>query len=463
MFKHLFLVSKTAAITDNTATTVDFVDIQGKVDAINRSQAVVEFAMDGNVLAANENFLKVMGYTLSEIKGKHHSIFVEPAYATSDAYKQFWAKLRRGEFDQNEYKRIGKNGKEIWIQASYNPVFDASSNLIKVVKFATDVTQEKLRNAEFESKMNAISRVDGLIEFDLDGNILTANPIFLSVMGYTLPEIQGKHHRIFVIPEEAASDAYTAFWRNLRAGNPSSSVFRRLAKDGRQIWIQADYNPIFDINGKPYKVVKFCKDITELMHHMNSTQNTAQSVAAATVEMSFSISEISRNMEMSRDAANKIMSISTASGEQASSLMLSMKSMENIVGLINQIAGQVNLLALNAAIEAARAGDAGRGFAVVANEVKNLSTQTAKATSEIAKEIAAVQQISAEVANSIQQTVDGVNLVNQYVGSVATAIEQQTSVTKEISTHTNQLVSDVQVTMDHTCGKQTSHTAALAA
>lgn len=425
-------------------------DLKGQIDAINRAQAVISFALDGTILEANQNFLSVMGYRLEEIKGKHHSMFMEPSYAKGEAYARFWSKLRRGEFETGEFNRIAKGGREVWLQASYNPIFDADGKLVKVIKFATDITEEKRKNADYQGQIEAIHRSQAIIEFGLDGTILKANDLFLALMGYTWSEIEGKHHSIFVEAGQEKTAAYVEFWKNLGAGNADSRVCKRLGKNGKEVWIQASYNPIFDPSGRPFKVVKFAADLTEAIQQTEMTQHTAQSVAAATEQMSCSIGEISRNIDSSRLVTSEIMSTSTESGQEAARLIESMRSMENIVRMIRAIAGQVNMLALNATIEAARAGEAGRGFAVVANEVKTLSDQTAKATNQIDKEIGAVQSISSKVAKSIQQTLDGVSHVNQYIVSVATAMEEQTSATKEISAHTTSLVSAVEEIMDRT-------------
>jgi methyl-accepting chemotaxis protein len=419
--------------TDISARKLNDADTQGQIDAIGKVQAVIHFAPDGTILDANQNFLDTLGYTLEEIQGKHHSIFVEPEHANSEVYKQFWAKLRSGEYDAGEYKRICKNGKEVWILASYNPIFDMNGRLFKVVKFASDITAAKLQNADYQGQLEAIHKVQAVIEFKLDGTILTANQAFLGAMGYTLSEVQGRHHSMFVEPGEEQTDAYRAFWERLRAGQFESQVYRRYGKKGKPVWIQASYNPILDMSGKPFKVVKFATDITDLINLTEETQINVKSVAAATEEISISTREISRNMDMSREATGSIMDTSAKSGAAASSLVESMKSMEGIVNLIRDIAGRVNILALNASIEAARAGDAGKGFAVVASEVKNLANQTAEATNEIGREIGSVQTISGKVASSIADTVKGVSLVNQYVNSVATSMEEQTAVTKDIS------------------------------
>ncbi|WP_394780228.1 PAS domain S-box protein [Undibacterium sp.] len=237
-------------------------DLQAINAALNRVQALVEFDLDGTILYANENFLNTLGYTLDEVRGKHHATFCEPAYVKSPEYKKFWAKLARGEFDQGDYKRIGKHGEEIWINASYNPIIGANGKPYKVIKFATDVTAEKLKNAENLGKINAISKSQAVIEFNLDGTIICANDNFLNTMGYTLEELKGKHHRVFVDPEIAKEDEYAHFWKKLGAGEYDSGEYKRVAKDGREVWLSASYNPIFDADGAPFKVVKFARDIT---------------------------------------------------------------------------------------------------------------------------------------------------------------------------------------------------------
>ena len=418
-------------------------ELRGLVDAIDRVEAVVRFSPDGIILDANQNFLTTMGYTLEEVRGSHHRIFVDPEYAASADYAGFWRKLRSGQFDQAEYKRLAKDGTEVWLLASYNPVFDPSGNLVEIVKFATDITAQKLKNLEVQGIIDAIHRVQGVIEFDLDGIILNANPIFLDLMGYTLPEIVGRHHSIFVEPGFEQTAEYREFWSNLRAGRPDSRVYRRFGKHSRQVWIQASYNPILDLNRRPLKVIKFASNLTGIVGQTETTQTTAQSVAAATEQLSASIGEICRNMDLSRAATEEIRNAAHGSGAEAAHLLQTVKAMEKIVDLIRNIAGQVNMLALNATIEAARAGAAGKGFAGVAHEVKNLSSQTARATDEIGKEIGSVQEISSRVASSIHRTVDAVSQVDQYVGSIATAMEQQTAVTREISQRSTELVGAV--------------------
>jgi methyl-accepting chemotaxis protein len=238
-------------------------DQAGIVAAIDRSQAVITFSLDGEVLDANENFLTAMGYALAEIKGKHHSLFVEDKLRNSDEYRQFWDRLKRGEFDRGQYKRIAKGGREVWLQATYNPVLDAGGRPVKVVKFATDITADKNHWSDMEGQVAAINKAQAVIQFTLDGKVLDANANFLATLGYELADIKGQHHSLFVAPEDRDTPAYRAFWEKLRRGEYDAGRYRRIGKGGREVWIQASYNPILDPDGRPYKVVKFATDVTE--------------------------------------------------------------------------------------------------------------------------------------------------------------------------------------------------------
>ena len=237
---------------------------QATLDALDRSLAIITFSPAGLILSANENFCTAMGYSLAEIKGRHHSLFVEPDYARSDDYKAFWMKLAAGEFESREYRRLGKGGREVWIRASYNPVKTASGVVGSVVKVASVVTDEKLRTAEFEGKLNAISLAQAVIEFTPSGEVITANDNFLALLGYSLDEVKGQHHRLFVDPGYAQGPEYRAFWETLRRGEFISTSFQRRGKGGREVWIRASYNPIFDTGRNVVKIVKFASDITDL-------------------------------------------------------------------------------------------------------------------------------------------------------------------------------------------------------
>ncbi|MBC7734982.1 MAG: PAS domain-containing protein [Bacteriovorax sp.] len=268
--------------TDMTAAKMQAADFEGQLNAVGKAQAVIEFKLDGTILAANENFLATLGYTLDEIKGKHHSMFAAPGVSGSHEYRQFWDKLNRGEFDAGQYKRIGKGGKEVWIQASYNPIMDMNGKPFKVVKYATDITAAKMQAADFEGQLQAIGKAQAVIEFKLDGTIVHANENFLSTLGYTLGEIKGKHHSMFAEPEYAASVPYRAFWDKLNRGEYDSGQYKRIGKGGKEIWIQASYNPIMDMNGKPFKVVKYATDVTAEVNANNMLRQAVEQAQAVT-------------------------------------------------------------------------------------------------------------------------------------------------------------------------------------
>ena len=243
-------------------TAVASGDLLAIYQALDRVQAIIEFDLDGIVISANDNFLRIFDYKLDEVVGQHHRMFCDPEYAESDAYTEFWNKLGRGEFHAEEFKRLAKGGREVWLQASYNPVLDDDGKPLRVVKFATDVTASKLQLAEYEGMIRAINRAQAVIEFELDGTVITANENFLRIFGFSLDEVVGKHHRMFCDPGYAESPEYARFWQKLARGEYEADEFKRISKDGAEIWLQASYNPIFDIEGRPLKVVKFASDIT---------------------------------------------------------------------------------------------------------------------------------------------------------------------------------------------------------
>ena len=250
-------------VTGKSSQRQTNVDYAGQIAAIRKSQAVIEFKMDGTIIDANDNFLQVLGYTLDEVKGKHHSMFVGEGQRQSPEYREFWARLNRGEYQTAEYKRIGKGGKEVWIQASYNPIIDLNGKPFKVVKFATDVTQQKLMSADYSGQIAAIGKAQAVIEFKMDGTIVAANDNFLQAVGYTLDEVRGKHHSMFVDEAQRQSSEYREFWAKLNRGEYQAAEYKRIGKGGREVWIQASYNPIMDLNGKPFKVVKYATEITQ--------------------------------------------------------------------------------------------------------------------------------------------------------------------------------------------------------
>lgn len=464
-------------LSGNTAEL--FADYAGQVAAIGKSQAVIEFHLDGTIIKANDNFLSCLDYSLNEIQGKHHRMFVDEQYANSPEYRTFWSKLAAGEYQAGEYKRLGKNGKEVWIQASYNPIFDASGNPWKVVKYATDVTQQKLERANFEGQLAAISKVQAVIEFNLDGTIRTANDNFLKTVGYSLEEIKGHHHRMFMDPSTKDSPEYAAFWDALRRGEFTSGEFKRVGKGGKEVWIQASYNPILDLNGRPFKVVKYATDITAQTYLKNvllvsvsdtcgslssastelsatSTQMTAtaedtshqattlassalqvsanvNAVAAGAQEMTASIREISVSASDAAKVASQAVTVAQKTNTIVDQLGTSSVEIGKVVKVITSVAEQTKLLALNATIEAARAGEAGKGFAVVANEVKELAKETARATEEIETKILAIQNDTKAAVSAIGDISTIINRVYDISTTIAGAVEEQTATTREMN------------------------------
>ncbi len=277
---------------DKLGTMVEWLNDQelqyktGLLAGLDRCQAVISFTPEGIVEDANENFLKVTGYSKEDIVGKHHRLFVLPDYGVSEEYKSFWESLRNGEHSSGEYCRVAKNGDKVWIQASYNPIYDKLGNIVRVVKFATDVTEQKRKNADYEGQINAIDKSLAVIEFDLEGVIQNANANFCTTTGYELNEIKGQHHSMFVEPNYKMSPEYSAFWRDLKKGEFKSGEFKRVKKDGSELWIQASYNPIFDEFGQPIKVVKYASDVTEqkLQNAFNTGQIDAISKSQAVIE-----------------------------------------------------------------------------------------------------------------------------------------------------------------------------------
>jgi len=434
--------------------------------ALDRSLAVIEFDPDGTILYANDNFLKVTGYTLAEIQDRHHAMFVTEADRGSPDYRGFWDALARGEFRSGEFNRIGKGGREIWIEASYNPIVDRDGRVTRVVKYASDVTRRKMEYAELLGQVQAIRKSQAVIEFDLDGMILDANRNFLEAMGYTLEEIRGRHHSMFVPPDQRDDAEYAAFWARLRRGEFQAGQYKRIGKDGREVWIEASYNPVADLNGRPVKVVKYAADVTRQARLLNDlkilidrnfgdvdravatldqqtrsaaaaadeTIHSVETMAAGADQMAASIREISENMARSRQATDDAVDRTVTADRSTARLNDAAKEMTGIVELIQRIAGQINLLALNATIEAARAGEAGRGFAVVATEVKNLANQAAGATADISREIGSIQAVAVEVVESLSGIRTAVDLVREHVTGAAGAIEEQSVVTRDMST-----------------------------
>lgn len=354
-------------------------DLYGQIAAIHKAQAVIEFDLEGHVLMANQNFLDTMGYELDEVLGQHHRMFVDPGERESPEYLDFWQRLGQGAHDAGRYRRMRKDGSDVWLQASYNPIFDKRNRPFKVVKYATDITEQQQRQADTEGQLEAISKVQAIIEFELDGTIIRANDLFLNAVGYREDEVVGRHHSMFVLPEEARGQAYKDFWRKLRGGQHDTGQYLRIGKNGRQVWIEASYNPIFDAEGRPFKVVKFATDITKRF-------TAAQTLRVAVQGLTENAGRASQANTLAQDACK----VAEEGGKTVQGVVRTMsaitdssKRISEIIGVMDGIAFQTNILALNAAVEAARAGAHGKGFAVVAAEVRSLAQNSAAAAKEI--------------------------------------------------------------------------------
>jgi methyl-accepting chemotaxis protein len=269
-------------------------DLRGQVQAMAKAQAVIEFELDGTIRTANELLLKTVGYTLDEIRGKHHSLLVEPAQRDSAEYRAFWARLARGEQQAGQYHCVGQGGRDVWLQASYNPIMDARGRAFKVVAYATDIGAHKGRAADHKGQLAAIAKAQGVIEFELDGTIRTANELFLRAVGYQLEEIKGKHHSLLVEPAQRDSGEYRAFWAKLARGEHDAGQYQRIGKGGREVWLQASYNPIMDASGRPFKVINYATDIT-----------AQQQLAVHSLRLKTALDNVSANVMMA-DAEQRI-------------------------------------------------------------------------------------------------------------------------------------------------------------
>jgi methyl-accepting chemotaxis protein len=364
-------------------------DLQALFDAINRSRAIIEFTPDGEILTANKNFLDLVGYSLDEIKGKHHSVFIDPAERNSPAYKEFWDRLRGGEFASDQFRRIGKGGKVVWLQAIYNPVLDAKGRVVKVVKFATDITAQKILMADYEGQIAAISKAQAVIEFDLDGTIRSANPNFLAAVGYDLGEVKGRHHSMFVDPADRDSAEYKRFWEKLRRGEYDSGRYRRLAKGGREIWLQASYNPILDADGRPTKVIKFATDVTE-------------QVKAARVEVV--VKEVKNAVQAARE---RDLTARVNIPDEAS------VDIQDLCAGVNELLE--TLVDIVAAVRSA-AHEAVGASSAITDGSRDLASRTEQQAASLEETAATTEELAASVNASAQSSRQAVSLAQQAMG-----------------------------------------------
>lgn len=388
---------------------------QGFYDAVHGSVATITFSPDGTVLAANDLFLNVVGFSASEVVGQHHRIFCDKEYAQSSAYQQFWADLKQGRSRTGVFQRFNRRGEPIWLEATYFPV-KLRGVVTKVIKIAADVTEHHLQLLSQQAVVKALERSLAVIEFTPTGEVLTANANFLNTMGYTLAQVQGKHHRIFCDDHFYQENPH--FWEELGRGQFKSGLFCRQNSHGSKVWLEATYNPILDDNRRVVKVIKFASDITERINKSDAVREAAMLAHDAARE-TLSCAERGAGLLASVvDTSSLIASQLTHSIGLINQLNEQSRSIEAIVSTISSIADQTNLLALNAAIEAARAGDQGRGFAVVADEVRQLAARTSLSTDEIAKVVQNNRELTAKVTAEMSDVAGSAELGKQQVGEV---------------------------------------------
>lgn len=415
---------------------MDRAELEAVAAAISKSQAVIEFRMDGTIITANGNFLNAVGYRLEEIKGQHHRIFVDEAFARSFEYREFWDKLNRGEHQAAEYRRFGRGGREIWIQASYNPILDASGRPTKVIKYATDITEQKIRSADYAGQIAAIDKSQAVIEFRMDGTIVRANENFLNAVGYTLEEIKGKHHSMFVDDVFARSGEYREFWAKLNRGEYQAAEYKRFGKGGKEVWIQASYNPILDASGRPMKVVKYATDITAQVNAKMDMQNK--------VDIILDVVKAASQGDLTRDIPVKGTDAVGQMGEGLSSFFNSLRvsiqhilqnaqsvgaSAEELTVISQQMAGNAEETSTQARVVSAASDEVSKRVSIVATGGEEMLASIR----EIAKnsnESARVAKNAVAMADSANQTVSKLGESSVEIGKVIkviTSIAQQTN------------------------------------
>ncbi|EHD2253682.1 energy taxis response protein CetZ [Campylobacter jejuni] len=363
--------------------------------SIGNTMAVIEFTTDGVILEANQNFLTTMKYSLSEIKGKHHSMFCLPEVVNSSAYSDFWKDLRDGKARSGLFRRIAKGGIDVYLEANYLPISDNNGYVYKIIKFANDITQRHYEMLDLRNTIAAANRSMAIIEFKPDGTIITANENFLRTMDFNIDEIKGKHHSMFCDSNYRHSKDYV-----------QSGKYIRYGRNNKKVYLEASYNPVKNDDGKIYKVIKFATDISE---QVKKDQEKLRLISELAEKNDNLTQDGDRVIENTVSNVQNIADMMSQSSNLVSSLNQQSDEIKSIIQTISDIADQTNLLALNAAIEAARAGEHGRGFAVVADEVRNLAERTGHSVNEITTTINSIRNVTSQVVESIKSGLEDVN------------------------------------------------------
>ncbi|MBT9234452.1 PAS domain-containing methyl-accepting chemotaxis protein [Pseudomonas inefficax] len=404
----------------------DLMSIEQVKSSLDSEMLVLQLDPQGRIEMVNGNFESEMLYRAEQLLGRNIEDIVPAHVKTLDFYQRMKGAISRGEHLNGAFRLLRGNGQEAWLRSILQPVKNSEGRIKYFTLHSSDLTRTIETSREHESLIKALMRSTAVIEFALDGTVLTANERFLATLGYRLEQIRGKHHRMFCEPEEANSAGYQAFWDKLRRGEFVAERFKRIDAHGRVVWLEASYNPIFDAHDVLYKVVKFATVITDQVNQelavaeaadvaYNTSLGTDASARKATDVVTQSVS-VMRGLEASmQEAAEGIQALDTQS-----------RVIGSIIKTISDIAGQTNLLALNAAIEAARAGEQGRGFAVVADEVRQLASRTSTATEEIARVVQQNEQLAqaavAIIDTSKRQAEQGLALADE-TGNVIVEIQ----------------------------------------
>ena len=402
-------------------------DLLGQLAALDKVQAIIEFDLDGTIRSANANFLRSLGYELDEIVGKHHSIFVDEDYRASSEYAEFWRSLARGEYQAAQYKRIGKGQKDVWIQASYNPILDSGGHPTKIVKYATDITEDKRQSADFAGQLAAINKAQAVIEFDLDGTIRHANENFLTTLGYSLEEIVGEHHSIFVEEEYQRSSEYLDFWRTLRQGHFQAAEYKRIAKGGREVWIQASYNPIFDLNGEAYKIVKYATNITQKKETVEQIRRLITLANDGELDERADVSDVGGDDLTLREGINALLDAIVTPIKEAISVMSAISEGVLTTRMVGDYCGRfADLQAhINGALD-----NLNGSLTLVART----SDQVAAGSQQIARAAQSIAQGASEQAASLEETSASL----EQMSAMTTQSAESTRVAKQLASETRE-------------------------